>query len=294
MSYIKINDSQSSTPVEIYYEDWGQGLPLVLIHGWPLSHEMWEYQVNDLLDAGFRVIAYDRRGFGKSSKPRYGYDYDTLTDDLKALLDALDLQDVTLIGFSMGGGEVVNYFSRYGGERVSRIVLISSVTPYLLKTDDNPNGVKESVFVEMLATIKEDRINFLDTFGKHFFGITLVNKPVSTPLLEYYRMLGSLASPRATQECAKSFAHTDFRLDMAAVNVPTLIIHGDADKTVPIEPTGDQSSKLIAHSKYIRYEGAPHGLFYTEREKLNNDLIQFIRESVIVPVYFDNLTTQAP
>lgn len=285
MSYIKINDSQSNTPVEIYYEDWGKGQPLVLIHGWPLSHEMWEYQINDLVDAGFRVIAYDRRGFGKSSKPHYGYDYDTLTDDLKALLDNLDLQDVTLVGFSMGGGEVVKYFSRYGGERVSRVVLISSVTPYLLKTEDNPDGVKESVFEEMMTNMKEDRINFLDTFGKQFFGVNLVNKPISTPLLEYYRMLCSFASPKATQECAKAFAYTDFRGDMAAVNVPTLIIHGDSDKTVPIEPTSDQSSKLIADSTYIRYKGAPHGLFFTEKEKLNSDLIQFIRESVATPAY---------
>ncbi len=284
MGYVKVNDSLSNTEVEIFYEDWGEGKPVVLIHGWPLTHAMWEYQVNDLVDAGFRVIAYDRRGFGNSSRPHRGYDYNTLTDDLKAVLDELDLQDVTLVGFSMGGGEVVRYFSRYGGERVSGAVLIGAVTPYLLKTVDNPEGVKESLFEEMLANIKEDRINFLDGFGKLFFGVTLVNKPVSTPLLEYYRTVGSLASPRATQECVKSFAYTDFRSDMAAVNVPTLIIHGDADKTVPIEPTGDHSSKLIAHSTYIRYEGAPHGLFYTHKEKLNNDLIQFIKESVVAAV----------
>jgi non-heme chloroperoxidase len=284
MSYVNVNDLQSNTQVQLYYEDWGQGLPLVLIHGWPLSHEMWEYQIGDLLDAGFRVIAYDRRGFGKSSKPLYGYDYDTLTDDLKVLLDELDLQDVTLVGFSMGGGEVVNYFSRYAGERISRVVLIGSVTPFMLKTEDNPNGVPEAVFVEMLTNMKEDRINFLDAFGKQFFGVNLINKPLSTPLLEYFRMLGSLASPRATVECARAFAYTDFRPDMTAINVPTLIIHGDADKTVPIEATGDQSSKLIAHSTYLRYAGAPHGLFYTEKDKLNNDLIQFIKESVVASV----------
>ena len=280
MSYVKISDRHSDKRVELYYEDWGQGQPVVLIHGWPLSHEMWEYQIGDLVDAGFRVIAYDRRGFGKSSKPYDGYDYDTLTDDLKALLDDLDLQDVTLVGFSMGGGEVVRYFSRHNGERVSKAVLIGSVTPYMLKSDDNPNGVKESVFQEMLAGLKEDRINFLDSFGKLFFGVNLVNKPLSTPLLEYYRMMGSVASPRATIQCVKSFAYTDFRLEMAAVNVPTLIVHGDADKTVPIEPTGNNSAKMILDNQYIVYEGASHGLFYTERERLNNDLIQFIRESV--------------
>jgi non-heme chloroperoxidase len=284
MSYIKVNDQQSTKPVEIFYEDWGEGHPVVLIHGWPLSHEMWEYQINDLIDAGFRVIAYDRRGFGKSSKPHYGYDYETLTNDLRAILDGLDLQDVTLVGFSMGGGEVVRYFSRYGGERVTRAALIGSITPYMLKTVDNPNGVKEAIFDEMLASLKNDRIEFLDTFGKQFFGVNMINKPVSTPLLEYYRMLASLASPRATRECAKAFAYTDFREDILAINVPTLIIHGDADKTVPIEATGDESSKLIPQSTYIRYEGAPHGLFYTDKEKLNKDLIQFIREAVVAPV----------
>lgn len=285
MSYIKVNDTQSNTPVELYYEDWGQGQPVVLIHGWPLSHEMWEYQINDLVEAGFRVITYDRRGFGQSSKPHYGYDYDTLTDDLKALLDNLNLHDVTLVGFSMGGGEVVRYFSRHGGERVSSVVLISSVTPSMLQTEENPDGVKESVFTDMMTSMKKDRISFLEDFGKQFYGVTVVNKPISTALLEYNKMLCALASPRATQECAKSFAYTDFRDDMAAVNVPTLIIHGDDDKIVPIEPTGDKSSKLIADSIYIRYEDAPHGLFYTEREKLNNDLIRFIKESVATPLY---------
>lgn len=269
----------------MFYEDWGHGQPVVLIHGWPLSHEMWEYQVNDLVDAGFRVIAYDRRGFGKSSKPYDGYDYDTLTDDLRTLLEDLNLQDVTLVGFSMGGGEVVRYFSRHGGERVARAVLIGSVTPYLLKTDDNPHGVKESVFQEMMEGVKKDRVNFLDDFGKLFFGVSLVNKPVSTPLLEYYRMLGSLASPRATIECIKSFGLTDFRKDMRAVNVPTLIIHGDADKTVPIEPTGHEAAKMIPDNKYLIYGGAPHGLFYTDRERLNRDLVQFIRESVSAGVH---------
>ncbi len=285
MSYIETSDLQASEPVMIHYQDVGKGDPVVLIHGWPLSHEMWEYQINDLVYAGFRVIAYDRRGFGKSSKPHYGYDYDTLTQDLKVLMDELNLQDVTLVGFSMGGGEVARYFSRYGGERVSKAVLIGSVTPYLLQTPDNPDGVKQSVFDDMMTSMKEDRINFLDTFGKQFFGVNLISKPVSTPLLEYYRMLASFASPRATQECARAFATTDFREDMKFINVPTLIIHGDADKTVPIEPTAEQTSRMLPDAKYIRYEDAPHGLFYTHREKLNQDLIAFIQESVHSSVY---------
>ncbi len=285
MSFIETTDLRFNDPIKIHYEDVGQGQPIVLIHGWPSSHEMWEYQINDLVDAGYRVIAYDRRGFGKSSKPYSGYDYDTLTEDLKALLVQLDLRDVTLVGFSMGGGEVIRYFSKYGGERVSRVVLISCVTPYLLKTDDNPEGTDASIFEEMLQSITDDRINFLEGFGKQFFGINLIKRPVSVPYLEYFRMLASVASPKATQECAKSFAYTDFRSEMASVHVPTLIIHGDADKIVPMLPTSDQAAKLIPDNRYVVYEGAPHGLFYTEKQKLNKDLIEFIRETVPAAVY---------
>ncbi len=281
MSFIKSKNSESGESVKIFYQDIGAGQPVVLIHGWPLSHEMWEYQINDLVESGFRVIAYDRRGFGKSSKPWDGYDYDSLTGDLKSLLDELDLNDVILVGFSMGGGEVVRYFSRYGGERVSKVALLGSVTPFMLKTADNPKGVDQSVFDKMMEEMKDDRIGFLDSFGKQFFGVNVLNKPVSTPLLEYYRMLCTMASPRATQECAKSFSSTDFREEMSQVNVPTLIIHGDADKTVPIEPTGEQSAEMIPDANFIRYEGAPHGFFYTEKQKLNKDLISFIREQVL-------------
>ena len=284
MSYLKVSDPHTDIRLELYYEDWGKGEPVVLIHGWPLSHEMWEYQVNDLVNAGFRVIAYDRRGFGKSSKPFDGYDYNTLASDLRALLEGLDLQNATLVGFSMGGGEVVRYFSLYDGERVSKAVLIGSVTPFMLKTGNNPAGLEESIFAEMLNNIKEDRIAFLDGFGKMFFGVNLIKKQVSTPLLEYYRMLGSQASPRATLECARAFAFTDFRDDMRSVNVPTLIIHGDADKNVPIEATGDESARMILKSAYIRYPDAPHGLFYTHKEQLNKDLIQFIREPIVAVV----------
>jgi non-heme chloroperoxidase len=280
MSYLKIHDSEGNEPVKIHYQDLGSGAPVVLIHGWPSSLEMWEYQVNDLVDAGFRVISYDRRGFGKSSKPYSGYDYDTLTDDLRALLEALNLYEVTLVGFSMGGGEIARYFSRYGGNRVSKVVLIGAVTPFMLKTKDNPDGVDQSVFDKMTAAMKEDRIDFLDTFGKQFFGVNLIKKPVSTPYLEYFRQLASVASAKATQECAKSFATTDFRADLPLISVPTLIIHGDSDKTVPIEASGERTATFIPDNKFIRYEDAPHGLFYTERERLNRDLILFIRETV--------------
>lgn len=277
MEFLKINKG-AENEVKIHYQDCGRGKPVLLIHGWPLSHEMWEYQVEELVNAGNRVITYDRRGFGQSSKPYGNYTYDILTDDLKALMDYLDLHDVTLVGFSMGGGEVVRYFSKYGGARVSKIVLVSSIIPYMLKTDSNPEGVDESVFDEMLMKIKNDRIGFLENFGKQFFGINLVNKPVSTPLMEYYRMLGSVASPKATTECVKAFSQTDFRQDIKSVNVPTLIIHGTEDKTVPIEASSERAAQMIKGSKYIQYDGAPHGLFYTDKEKLNKDLIAFIKE----------------
>ncbi|MCV9930085.1 alpha/beta hydrolase [Flavobacterium sp. LS1R49] len=280
----KFNTTQSSTDkyietasnVKLYVKDYGQGKPVILIHGWPLSNEMWEYQIDFLVQNNYRVIAYDRRGFGKSSQPWDGYDYDTLTDDLKEIIDQLELEDATLIGFSMGGGEVVRYFSRHGGKGVTKAALISSVIPFLPKTDDNPEGRPKEKTEATANAIKEDRIGFMDNFGKIFFGITIINKPLSTPLLEYYRMLCSFASPRATLKCAESFSTTDFRDELSSINVPTLIIHGDDDKIVPIDLTSKKAAESIRDNTYIIYEGAPHGLFYTERNKLNTDLLNFL------------------
>ena len=267
---------QTAPNTKLYVKDYGSGKPVILIHGWPLSNEMWEYQVETLVENNFRVITYDRRGFGKSSQPWNGYSYDSLTDDLKSIIDQLELTDVTLVGFSMGGGEVVRYFSRHGGKNVSKAVLISSITPFLLRTTDNPEGRNPEDNEERTNTIKNDRIDFIDNFGKSFFGISLLNKPLSTPLLEYYRMLCSVASPHATLECAKSFSTTDFRDEMSSINVPTLIIHGDEDDIVPIEISSEKASQLIPNNKFIIYEEAPHGLFYTERDRLNKDLIEFL------------------
>lgn len=276
MKFIKTKDATTGEEIEISYKDYGSGRPVVLIHGWPSSKDMWEYQIDDLVNAGLRVVKYDRRGFGKSSKPWNGYDYDSLTDDLNAVLEGLDLQDAVLVGFSMGGGEAVRYLSRYGSNsRVSKLVLVSSVVPYLGQANDNPEGVPQSVFAEMMEQMKDDRINFLDGFGKQFFGVGLLNKPVSTPYLEYFRTLAEVALPRATQQCAIAFANTDFRADVKAVNVPTLIIHGDSDKTVPIEASSERTAKMIPNSIYKVYEGAPHGLFYTDRKQLNQDIIDF-------------------
>ncbi|HEX8315694.1 MAG TPA: alpha/beta hydrolase [Flavisolibacter sp.] len=276
MKYITTKDAATGEEIELSYKDYGQGRPVILIHGWPSSKDMWEYQIDDLVNAGLRVIKYDRRGFGKSSKPWDGYDYDSLTDDLNAIIEQLDLRDAVLVGFSMGGGEAVRYLSRYGSsKRVSKLVLISSVVPYLAQTNDNPDGVPQSVFAEMMEQMKADRINFLEDFGKKFFGVGLLNNPVSTPYLQYFRGLAEVALPRATQQCAMSFANTDFRADVEAVNVPTLIIHGDADKTVPIEASSHRTAKMIPNAVYKVYEGAPHGLFITERSRLNQDLVDF-------------------
>lgn len=274
MKFLKSNFEGEE--LNIAYSDYGHGRPVVLIHGWPLSREMWEYQINDLVEAGYRVIKYDRRGFGKSSKPWNGYDYDTLADDLKLVMDELDLKDATLVGFSMGGGEVVRYLSKNGSARVKQVVLIGAVTPFLLKTNDNPEGVDGSVFEGMMEEMKNDRIGFIDDFGKKFFGVNLVSHPVSTPLLEYYRMLASMATARSTQQCAVAFSQTDFREDLKKIDVPVLIIHGEKDKTVPIEASGDRTAAMIPGSTYIVYEDAPHGLFYTHKEKLNKDLIAFL------------------
>ena len=276
MKYITTNDAATGEEIELSYKDYGKGRPVVLIHGWPSSKDMWEYQIDDLVNAGLRVIKYDRRGFGKSSKPWDGYDYDSLTDDLNAILEELDLQDAVLVGFSMGGGEVVRYLNRYGNSgRVSKIILVSAVVPFLGQTNDNPDGVPQAVFAEMMEQIKQDRIAFLSTFGEQFFGVGLLKHPVSKPYLEYFRHLAEVALPRATQQCAMSFANTDFRADVEAVNVPTLIIHGDADATVPIQASSDRTAKMIPNAIYKVYEGAPHGLFFTDRKRLNQDIIDF-------------------
>ena len=276
MHYITSKDSRTGTQVRLSYNNYGSGRPVVLIHGWPSSKEMWEYQIEALVDAGLRVVKYDRRGFGKSDKPWEGYDYDSLAADLHAVMEELDLQDAVLVGFSMGGGEVARYVSTYGTTRVSKAVLVAAVTPYLGQADDNPDGVPTEVFDGILEKIREDRIGFLDDFGKSFFGQGMISRPLSAPLLDHFRELASVASQRSTLECAKAFAFTDFRRDLEALqSVPTLIIHGDSDKTVPINASGARTAKALPNAEYKVYKGAPHGLFYTDRQQLNEDLIRF-------------------
>ena len=281
MSYI-----DAGSDVKLFYTDWGTGKPVVLIHGWPLDHQMWEYQAVFLAKQGLRVIAYDRRGFGKSTHPWQGYDYDTLADDLKAVLDGLDLQEVTLVGFSMGGGEVARYMGRHGGARVSKVAFVSSVTPFLLKTATNPDGVDQSTFDGMIAGLNKDRADFLNGFGPQFYGRgTLgVGAAVSTAQLQWTLTMAMLSSPKATLDCVTSWSATDFRADVGGIGVPALIIHGDSDKTVPPAVSADKAAKLLPAAKYISYEGEGHGLHVTAKDRLNADLLAFIGGSSRVSV----------
>jgi len=273
-----VNIQSGNQAINLYYEDWGKGVPVVLIHGWPLSHEMWEHQLINLPAQGVRCIAYDRRGFGKSDKPWSGYDYDTLASDLNGLLTKLDITNATLVGFSMGGGEVARYLSRYGSDRVSKAILISSVTPLLLKGQKNPEGVPKEEFDKMITAIEDDRASFLTGFGKQFYGQGYVAKPVSEELLQWNAQLALRASPKATLDCVRSFSETDFTQDLAKITIPTLIIHGDADKTVPFDITGRVAAKMISGAKTHVYRGAPHGLFETEKDRLTKDILEFVRD----------------
>ena len=274
MPFIKA--SQNSTDLHLAYSDQGSGDPVILIHGWPLSKESWEYTTPVLVQNGFRVIAYDRRGFGKSGHTGNSYDYDTLASDLNDIITELNLSNATIVGFSMGGGEVIRYMSKYGTDKIKKFVLVSSVIPYMLKTDDNPDGVPQEKFDEFKDKLKMDRPAFLEDFGKTFYGVNLLSHPVSTPFLMWSQMLALQACPRATLACLDSFSQTDFRSELSGINVPGLIIHGDADKTVPIETSAYQSAKMLPNAKMIVYEGQPHGLIATKMEQFNNDLLNFL------------------
>ncbi|MGG7605214.1 alpha/beta fold hydrolase [Massilia sp. BKSP1R2A-1] len=269
---------QTSGPnaTELYYYEQGQGQPVVLIHGWPLSHRMWESQITALAESGYRVIAYDRRGFGQSGRPTGGYDYDTFAQDLNALMTELDLEDAALAGFSMGGGEVARYIGRFGSGRVSKAMLLGAVPPYLLKTGDNPEGVDKSVFDGMLDGVRKDRIGFLGSFFPGFYNLDPDAKE-SQELLAFSKWIAWEASPLATQQCIVAFGTTDFRADLAKFDVPTLVAHGDADKIVPLGVSGQRSHEMIAGSRLEVIEGAPHGFAATHAEQLNALMLDFLK-----------------
>ena len=249
---------------------------MILIHGWPLSADSWDDQAMAIADAGYRVIAYDRRGFGRSSQPWKGYDYDTLADDLAAVVEQTDARDAVLVGFSMGGGEVARYMSRHGGKSVVQAVLVSSVLPFRLKTADNPAGTEQAAFDKTALALNEDRPRFLAGFFRTFFGVDTARDPVSDELLAWARSVAMQAGLKATLECLKSFSSTDFRLDLTAFKMPTLIIHGAEDKTVPIDASSRAAAKAIKHSTLVEYDGAPHGLSATHKRRLAKDLIDFL------------------
>ena len=264
--------------VRLYVKDWGAGRPVVMMHGWPLSADSFDDLAMAVADAGLRAIAYDRRGFGRSDQPWGGYDYDTLADDLGSIIkEYVGAQDATILGFSMGGGEVARYMSRHGGHGVKQAILVASVVPYMLKTADNPNGVDQAVFDGAAKAIKEDRARFWPGFFKEFYGVGTLSQPVSDEVLEWSRNVSMQAGLNATLGCAKAFSSTDFRPDLASFRVPTLIIHGTADKTVPIDTSARQAAAGISGSKLIEYDGAPHGLLASHKDRVVADVLQFLR-----------------
>ncbi len=262
---------------KLYVKEWGKGRPVILIHGWPLSADSWDPIAVPLVEAGHRVIAYDRRGFGRSDQPWDGYDYDTFADDLAAVMTAAEVSEgVSLVGFSMGGGEVARYLSRHQGKGVDRVALVSSIVPYVLQTDDNPDGVPQSTFDGMTEQMRDDRAAFFQTFFRTFYGVGMIAQPVSNGVIENSWQVAMQAGLRPTLASARAFSTTDFRGDLASFRIPTLIIHGTSDQTVPIDPTARAAAKAIPGSTLIEYDGSPHGIFASDRERLTRDLIEFL------------------
>jgi non-heme chloroperoxidase len=278
MAYVTVGQ-ENSVNIDLYYEDLGNGKPVVLIHGWPLSGASWERQTAALLSAGYRVITYDRRGFGRSSQPSSGYDYDTFASDLQKVLAKLDLRDCAIAGFSMGGGEVARYLGRYGAEqRVNRAVFISSVPPMLLKTADNPEGVDGSVFEGVKQGLIADRPAFLMAFLKNFYNADVLGgKSISDEVIRANWNVAVGASAKGTLDCVSQWG-ADFRKDLAGISVPTLVIHGNADRIVPIAASGARTAKTVKGARLVTVEGGPHGLTWTHAEVVNRELLEFLGE----------------
>lgn len=275
MPYLK---TSAPPTTDLYYEDsGGNGQPVVLIHGWPVSHRMWEAQANALRDAGYRVVSYDRRGFGESGKATGGYDYDTFASDLNDLITQQELDRVVLVGFSMGGGEVARYIGRYGTGRVAKAVLAGSVTPFMLKTGDNPDGAPKQMFDDMRAQLLANRVDFLADFFPNFYkGGMLAPKP-SDDVIAFTKFLAWPADPIGTERCVAAFGETDFRPDLARFDVPTLVVHGDHDQIVPIDISAKKSAKLIEDARLEVISGAPHGFPATHAKEFTRILLDFLR-----------------
>ncbi len=261
----------------LYVKSWGTGRPVVLIHGWPLSGDSWDPVALTLAEAGYRAIAYDRRGFGRSDQPWSGYNYDTFADDLADVMQSQSAaENVALVGFSMGGGEIARYLSRHAGKGVSQVALVSSVVPYMLQTGDNPHGVPEETLQQIADGIRHDRAHFFRGFFKDFFGAGLLTSPVSSETLDLAWATAMQAGLHPTLAAAAAFGSTDFRPDLASFTMPTLVIHGTADKTVPIEATGRAVASAVSQATSIEYEGEPHGVFATQTARLTRDLLEFL------------------
>ena len=266
---------ENTAPIELYYEDHGQGRPTVLIHGFPLSGRAWERQERALLAAGHRVITYDRRGFGRSSQPSTGYDYDTFAADLDKLLTALDLRDVDLAGHSMGGGEIARYLGAYGSERIRRAAIISGVPPYLLKTPQTPNGVPQEVFDSIAAGLTADRAAYFTEWNKNFFNLDeTLGKLISAEEVQDAWNTAVGASPTGTIACVATW-YTDFRADLPKIDIPVLVLHGTADRILPFEACGPRTHEQIKNSEFVAIDGASHGLCWTHADEVNAQLLRF-------------------
>jgi len=276
MPFVSVG-KENSDSIDLYYEDHGTGKPVVLIHGYPLSGASWEKQVPELLDAGFRVITYDRRGFGNSSKPTTGYNYDTFSDDLHKLVSHLKLRDFSLVGFSMGGGEIARYFGKHGSKGIKKAVFIGAVPPFLLKTQDNPEGVGQDVFDGIQKAISTDRYAFFTEFFKNFFNTdVLLGKKVSEETVQACWNLAAIASAKASYDCVSTW-HEDFRKDLIRIDVPTLVIHGDADRIVPLSASGEKTAKLVKGAKLVVISGGPHCITWTHADEVNSALVNFLK-----------------
>jgi non-heme chloroperoxidase len=275
MPYITVG-SENSTTIDLYYEDHGAGQPVVLIHGYPLDGHSWERQSAALLDAGYRVITYDRRGFGQSSQPTTGYDYDTFAADLKVVLDTLDLRDVVLVGFSMGTGEIGRYLGTYGSARVAKAAFLSALEPFVLKTDDNPTGVPQEVFDGIEAAVKADRYAYFTDFYKGFYNTAdTLGSRLSEEALRNSWNVAAGASWFASSAVVPSWL-TDFRADIPKIDVPALILHGTADQILPIDATARQFHKALPQADYVEIDNAPHGLLWTHAAEVNRALLDFL------------------
>lgn len=275
MPYVTVGKENSGN-IEIYYEDHGSGQPVILIHGYPLNGASWEKQVPVLLDAGYRIITYDRRGFGTSSQPAEGYNYNTFAADLRQLIEQLKLEDIALVGFSMGGGEIARYFGKYGSDGISKAVIIGGVPPFLLKTEDNPEGVDASVFEGIKKAVATDRYAFFTEFFKNFYNSDpLLGNRVSKDIMHASWNVAAGASATASLACVSTWIE-DFRKDVARIDIPTLVIHGDDDRIVPLAASGERTAKLIKDARLVTVKGGPHAITWTHAEEVNAELLNFL------------------